>query len=385
MRNRTVAALTVLAAVLLPLVAGLAAAPARADPLGTISLTVTPAAAVTGGTVTVTGSCPQVAVPGKPGAFDWPPSTDLSGPFPIGAETLKLIDGSFTVIRRIAAPAGQSTVTTSCGGSAPFTVLPAPILTLDPNPAKVGTQVTATGTCPLIGDVIARRLPAVPTPIDLVLTAADGTPTPLGTLTQDPASGSLQAATFPLPADLPAGNYAATTSCRGSIAFVIARPPAPTVTPTPPAPRVRVPNLIGLTEQQAATTLGGDLTLRGPTGTTRIVRQDPLPGALVLRGSAVTVELAVPAQVAPAASSTPLVVGIAVLVLLLALLGAAIPRGRRHRRERRWADDVTTTLTPGSWALPPVPDAPIPSVDVRVDVRRRPERLQFEEAGHARN
>ena len=88
----------------------------------------------------------------------------------------------------------------------------------------------------------------------------------------------------------------------------------------------------------------------------------------------------------PAASTTPLVVGLAFLVVLAAIVVALVRSrsGRRLRREQRWSlKDVETTVRGGEWTLPHGMRGTTPSVDVRVEIRGAGTPLQFEEVEHA--
>jgi hypothetical protein len=132
-----------------------------------------------------------------------------------------------------------------------------------------------------------------------------------------------------------------------------------------------VPDLTGLTEDEAVATLGDQLVLGNRTGRDgRIERQVPAPGALVEPASAVTVVLDEPAP--------NLLWLIVPAVLVLTLTGGLVAeRVRRRRvRERRWIEDqVRTDVRPQVAAVSDVPGHAVPGVDLRVEVHRDPARL----------
>jgi hypothetical protein len=155
--------------------------------------------------------------------------------------------------------------------------------------------------------------------------------------------------------------------------------PTPTPVDTPQGPRIIVPDLTGLTEDEVITALGDLLTLVDRTGGPGVVtRQLPLAGTPVEPASEVSVLLAEPEQVALESETSrfPLAV---LIVLGVALIGALLSgeRVRRRRaRERRWVDtDVRTELETAEAALPDVPDGSAPGLDVRLELHRDPKHL----------
>ena len=140
---------------------------------------------------------------------------------------------------------------------------------------------------------------------------------------------------------------------------------------TPPDGRIVVPDLTGLTPEEAAAQLGDQLTLdtRGDEGT--VQEQIPAPGTLVEPASAVTVVLAPD-------GSTNLAWLLVPAVLVLALAGglAAKQAHQRRVREERWLDEqVRTETVPRVAALSGVPRRPVRGVDLRLEVHRHPARL----------
>jgi hypothetical protein len=144
-----------------------------------------------------------------------------------------------------------------------------------------------------------------------------------------------------------------------------------------------VPDLSGLTEAEVIVALGDRLTLGNPTGGTgRVSGQVPAPGTLVEPASAVSVVLAGEAQ----ASRLPLVL---VAVVVGAMIGALVYTERlrrRHAREKRWVDsDVRTEMQAKELQLPAVPAHSVPGLELRLEVRREPDRLEFQEVGDAQH
>jgi hypothetical protein len=149
--------------------------------------------------------------------------------------------------------------------------------------------------------------------------------------------------------------------------------PPPARTETPTGTRIVVPDLTGLTEDQAVEALDGVLVLGNPTGRDGHVRQqDPLPGTLVEPASAVTILLSGP----PPPSRLPLVLlGVLVAAAVAGMLAGRHVR-RRRRREERWVrEQVRTELQPQKAVLSVVPDHVVPGLDVRLEVHRHPARL----------
>jgi beta-lactam-binding protein with PASTA domain len=114
----------------------------------------------------------------------------------------------------------------------------------------------------------------------------------------------------------------------------------------PPPPLVAVPNLTGLTlEDAGATVAAAGLALgNGADGDGKVQAQDPAPGTLVPVGTAVTLTLA-------SSTETPWwPVAVAVLALLLAVASAAF-KATRPRRDRRWLRKHMR-LIPGAASAP---------------------------------
>ena len=373
MRRQAVGAAVLLAACLGLPVASAGAAP---DPV-TPRLTVQPQATVAGLPVVVDGSCPVLPEPEPepepeppegPGdevelqapVAEFPSSTDLT--WAGGGTTVKLTDlGEFTAPVSIAVPAdadpGEYPVTSTCGGSATYEVLDAPTLEVTPDEAVRGQTVIATGTCP-----------APPGAVQVLLDGVEAT-----AVAQQP-DGRLGDVALAIPGDAADGEHVVTTSCGGRDTVRVSVPEAPETPATPggpdPAELVAVPNLAGLTAEQAATVAAASgLVLDGAGGPGTVTGQSPAAGALVPAGAAVRIDLALdePADfpLLPAAAG-----GGGLLLLLLAAAPLTVHR-RRLRRERRWLDgDVE--VTPGGRV--PLPGAQLPGsapgLDVRIEVHR---------------
>ena len=224
---------------------------------------------------------------------------------------------------------GDHTVRTVCGGAGTFTVVATPAfpgLTVTPNRATPPVTVTVGGTCaPGTTSVQLLRDGTAAGPVDI-----------------NQATGEIQAITLDLGAATPLGAHRFTTSCGGAATFTAVAAPAPASgTTTAPAPStsaaqpstelVLVPDLSGLTEQQAVTALDGRLHLARITGEGgRIRSQRPAAGSLVPAGSAVEVTFGAAAR--PASGNGVLWVVIGAGAGLLALGTAAWLLLRRDRR-----------------------------------------------------
>lgn len=308
----------------------------------------------------ISGSCPAVDTAGGP---VFPQETLLtlegsgSGPWKVPLAADGTFSGFVAELSTGAAP-GPYTFATQCGGSAPFSVLAAPVVRLDPARASRGATVLVTGSCP-------RR-------------AREGTPDPgvfldrrfLGTAPLDPVTGQFGPFSVEVPADAVAGAHQVSTSCGGLTAVAVL---PPVVAPAPPGVvLVAVPDLRGRTEQQARAVLAGRLVLAGGAGGAgRIRSQDPAPGTRVRPGSTVHVVLA--AAAAPVASGTPLrpllTAAIGLLLLLLAA-AVAISRFLRHR-ERRWVEGHVAVAADTSFLLlSDIPHQDVPGLDVALVVHR---------------
>jgi hypothetical protein len=386
-------------AVVLAILTGVTARPAGAEPVGEASLEVSAPAAVQWGRVSVTGSCPGKTVTSEPtgsetpaGATEYPSTTVLSLVGTQYATRVPLTDGRFRqpvdVQIPLTVPPGEYDMVTTCGGSAPFTVLDAELLNVAPDRVEAGETVVVTGTCRLYGVV-----GLTPAGIDL---AGNGRWI-LGPLVLDTSTGVIAASRVTVPADVPPGKYQGTSNCDTTVNLEVL-PATSGTTPPSPTPSggeedlVAVPTLLGLTREDAEAALGDQLRLGDVVGTGgEIVRQDPLPGERVQRGTAVTVELELAAsdeaETRQDDASFPVgVILAAVLVgLPVAFLGAraASPDVRRRRHEGRWVrTEVDTEVTRGGWDLPDGPEAHLPVVDVRLKVVRTPPQLEFQEVHH---
>jgi hypothetical protein len=309
----------------------------------------------------ISGSCPGIDTKAGP---VFPPETVLSldgsgsGPWKVPLAA----DGTFTgFVADLTAGAtpGSYSFSTRCGGSAPFVVLAAPTVRLDPVRASEGETVLATGSCP--------RRPRGVTPAPGVFLDRRF----LGTAPLDAVTGQFGAFSVEVPIGAAPGDHQVSTSCGGRATVTVL---APVV--VAPSPRgvvlVVVPDLRGRTEQEAVAVLAGRLVLAGGgSGSGRIRSQDPLPGTRVRPGSAV--QVVVEAAVQPASTGTalpPLIV--ALIALLLVLLAAAftISRGRR-RRQRRWLDGHLAVWPGGSHMhLSDVPHQEVPGLEVQLVVHR---------------
>jgi hypothetical protein len=280
-------------------------------------------------------------------------------------------------------------------------VIPA-TLELDPARGKLGVDVTASGTCPLDHPAVtlflddgpvAQKAAAAKTGAFEIVFPMLGVEGPVHTVTTSCGASEKFTVLFPAPSTDPAG-AAPRTGGQAGVPGVGQRPnrprselPTPTPVDTPQGLRIRVPDLTGLTEDEVITALGNQLTLANRTGALGVVtRQLPLPGTLVEPASQVSILLG-ELELAARESGTSLF-PLAVLVLLVGALIGAILSGervrRRRARERRWVDtDVRTELTTAEPALQDVPDESAPGLDVRLQLRREPEDLTFQEVGRA--
>ena len=397
----------------------LPAMPAAAVPNPDVPvLGITPAESTVPVDVTVKGSCPAIGE-GSLGEPVYPTSARLTFPAAdVTSEDVTLDSGGefqqSLVLPETLQP-GRYGATLFCDSSeseitAEVTVLPPEIpasLTLDRDSAQVGQEVTATGTCPLPSEGTDLRV-------------NDET---VGNAGVDPDTGEFGPVVFSVP-QVGLGPARVSTSCGGSAPLtVVVAPTAPTTppvttpvtTPVTPPPgttpstagpatpstitprsttgpntpgrttsagptdsRIPVPDLTGLTEAEAIKKLGSSLVLGNPTGADgRVQNQDPPPGTLVEPASAVTVLLGD----VPKPSFLPLLL---VAVLVVAVIGALFYsdrlRRRRHR-ERRWVDSqVRTDVRAHEAEVSAVPDS-VPGLDLRLEVRRDPARLQFQEVG----
>ncbi|SFT98195.1 hypothetical protein SAMN05660657_04406 [Geodermatophilus amargosae] len=238
---------------------------------------VDPPAAVAGSEVTVSGRCS-----GESDGVDtsFPGATDLSLAGTVIASDVPVIDEELeqvTVPITAGLADGTYDMASSCGRTTPvtkpFTVLVSPFLSLAPDRVATGEEVTATGTCPV------SRVRRSASSVNLAL-GDDGAFAPA---TLDGATGVLAPVTVSVPADVSPADYRVISSCGGSAPLTILTRGAPT-TEGPPDPLVVVPNLVGLTEQEAVAALHDQLRLAELAGSEeRVVRQDPLPGDEVAR------------------------------------------------------------------------------------------------------
>lgn len=408
MRIRAVAAAgAAIAAVLLT--APPSVPPARAEPL---KLTVDPPRGVVPATVALDGACPgEGEGQGDADGVAYPTSAVVSIlERPETQESVTLdADGTFPEGLLFAVPAdlpaGTSTLELRCPGpleedlvfTHDFEVLEAPTLELDPDTGRGGSTVTVAGTCP------RRAVVERPTGPEVLF---DGVP--LGTATPNQETGEFGPTPMRIPTDAASGAHTISTSCGDSEKFTVeavvppttpptsppATPPTspPTTPPTaptsPPVQLVEVPDLTGRTETEARGDLRAvRLVLTDASGTGRVVDQDPAAGALVPPGTPVSVTLA--SAPGSTSESRPILPASTVLLGLVAIgatttaLSAERAR-RRHARERRWVDQQVTTSAGRPAPRPhPVPDAPVPALDVRLEVRSGTPRLYVQEAADA--
>ena len=132
---------------------------------------------------------------------------------------------------------------------------------------------------------------------------------------------------------------------------------------------LRVPNLLGLSVDQARTSLARlDLDLDAPEGDGRIQQQDPPADTPADPGDTVTVELVAAAVDDGYPTRTALLLAGGLLIALLA--GAAGAHQVRTRRPRRWAAQhvrIRSGRVPRQLPPPPMPTEP--ALRVRVETR----------------
>jgi len=276
---------------------------------------------------------------------------------------------------------GAATLASSCGGRAPFAVLAAPTLVLTPARVAAGDQVSTAGTCPAgTGDRT-----------DVMLTGRRLAGTGI-----DTSSGRFGPTPITVPAGSRPGRQDVTTSCGGATTLVVLTQPAPTTLPSPtttaaPPAAVTVPDLTGMTADQAAVVLGGvqggGLVLGEVSGSgPRITGQSPSPGSRVQVGTSVAVVLT--ASGVTHAFPVLLVVLPAAALLVLLVAAAVQLRVRRLRRERRWVDEEVDVGIDGRGPpveLPAVPDGAVPALEIRLVLHREPNHGDLQEAGHGRD
>ncbi len=132
---------------------------------------------------------------------------------------------------------------------------------------------------------------------------------------------------------------------------------------------LRVPNLLGLTVDQARTSLARlDLDLDAPEGDGRIQQQDPPADTPAEPGDTVSVELVAAVVDDGYPTRTALLLAGGLLIALLA--GAAGAHQVRTRRPRRWvAQHVRIRSGRVPRQLPPPPMPTEPALRVRVETR----------------
>ncbi len=363
--------------------------PAQAEPVGNATLEVSSPAAVPWGTVTVTGTCPGETVSSEPAdpdtpavATEYPESTVLRLDGTKFATEVPLTEGRFSGLIEMQVPLdtapGEYDLVTECGGSVFFTVLDGFSLSIAPDRVEPGRSVVVTGSCWLFGVIV----PATPG-IDL---AGDGRWI-LGPLLLDRSTGVIAASTVTVPADVPPGKYTGTSNCDTTAALEVLPPGTESTPPTLTSGSqeeelVVVPTLLGLTRERAEEALGGQLRLGDVVGTTGpVVRQDPLPGERVARGSEVTVELAgAPGDAGGGEdeSSFPLGIAAAAVAVVLIAAGAAW-YARRPAREERWVRRTAYRARSRAWRVPDPPEEAVPTVGVRFQTELDPDPLLLEE------
>ncbi|TYP87960.1 PASTA domain-containing protein [Blastococcus xanthinilyticus] len=351
------------------------------------TLDVTPPWTVAGSTVVLSGGCS----PGtREAELDLPPGWQAEG----ATVQTQAESASARLPVPPDASGGTYTVTLTCDGitvSTDLEVLAAPDLRLDPVSGSPGSEGVATGTC--LGTFDGRRVE--------VYFADEEAPLGAGALDRS----GLFVATFVVPETAALGPQVLRTSCDGRSTFTVRQAaltpggpstgdpvvpggptsgrPAPPGEEVPPGgtsdeERVVVPDLRGLTEDEAAAALTGTaLRLANPSSAEgTVVQQDPLPGTEVPADSPVAVVLAAAVVAEPQAASSslsPVAVGAPLAVLVVGGAAAAVARLRRRWRERRWVDQQVAVLfgdptpTYGSF-----PDATAPGFGVRLEVRRDP-------------
>jgi hypothetical protein len=362
------------------------AAPARAEVVGSVTLVPEPSGVVSGGTVTVTGSCTGEQDPVEnTGGPIWPEVTPI---FLDGQEVTEasMTEGVFDPPVEIAVLAAAGVegydLTSGCGGEARITILPAPSLSALPREVAPGATVTVDGTCslPAEQDVV------------LTLTDAEGTAHSLGSGVVNARTGVLSTVESTVPEGVAGGRARVTSSCEGEdfLTLVVGTDPTETSeTPTEtsdPAQLVTVPNLLDQDVEGARTELGSDLRLAVSGSGDRIVEQSPSPFERVPVGTTVTVVLG---AAAAETSSGGVVLPAWSLMLAAALAAAAVgtslvARAVRRVRERRWVRRAGFRARAGSWRLPEPPEESVPAVGVRFRTDLTPDRLHLEEVSGAR-
>ncbi len=361
------------------------AAPARAEVVGSVTLVPEPSGVVSGGTVTVTGSCTGEQDPVEnTGGPIWPEVTPI---FLDGQEVTEasMTEGVFDPPVEIAVLAAAGVegydLTSGCGGEARITILPAPSLSALPREVAPGATVTVDGTCslPAEQDVL------------LTLTDAEGTAHSLGSGVVNARTGVLSTVESTVPEGVAGGRARVTSSCEGEdfLDLVVGTDPTETSdTPTEtsdPAQLVTVPNLLDQNVDDARTDLGSDLRLAVSGSGDRIVQQSPSPFERVPVGTTVTVVLGA----AAAETSSGGVILPAWSVVLVAALAAAavgtslVSRAVRRVRERRWVRRAGFRARAGYWRLPDPPEESVPAVGVRFRTDLTPDRMHLEEVSGA--
>lgn len=304
------------------------AGPASASPGGTVE--VHPAASTVPATVQVSGWCAD------PRPATTTVSLDGAQVSAASVDTTEGTWGPVTVHLGSGLAVGAHTLTTSCGGSATVAVTAPPAqatLSVTPASARLPVSVTLTGSCP-----------AGTATVGLLVDGYDGGPLPITSST-----GRITATTLDFGTDTPLGKHTLSTTCGGSAVFTALATPVPTTTPRPstsaprtsaPAPSttpgtslVQVPDLVGLTEQQAVHALGDQLQLARVTGTDRrISSQDPAAGATVPAGSVVSVTYAAAPGLLTRSSTAWITAAVVFGLLLVVLVAWAVSATRGGRR-----------------------------------------------------
>lgn len=255
----------------------------------------------------------------------------------------------------------------SCDATA--TLMVRPVLRLSRTQARPGGEVTGEGTC---GTDVRT--------VDLLVGKKVLVSGPVAART-----GAFGPLSFTLPADTPSGPVEVVSSCGGRAGLQVTATSAPGSTGTPaPTPTdtpdlVTVPNLIGLTQQQARARVDGLLVLAAEGSGDRVIEQSPGSDERVTRGSTVT------ATLGPQPPTIPVPLVVVAGVVVVAAVGAPFGwRARRASRERRWIRGASYELREDEWRLPDAPDEPVRTVEVHLEVGRTPESLHFQEVGHDR-
>jgi beta-lactam-binding protein with PASTA domain len=193
-------------------------------------------------------------------------------------------------------------------------------LTISPSTANVGQSVT-------FSVQVSGTIQTTPVPTGTVtLTNLDTSPsTVLGTITL----GATGAGTFST-STLPAGTYSVTASYSGDDTYDVSTSSAMPLTITTPA-QVLVPNVVGLTQNAATTSITGAGLVVGTVSTASsstvpsgsVISESPLAGTSVAVGSSVSLTV----STGPATVLVPNVVGLTQTAATTSITGAGLVVG----------------------------------------------------------